>query len=798
MKRYFICFCLFFLLFMGFRVYAYDDSYFEQAPNGFLCGERENSSLAISMADIDPNGASVSLRVIHVPFKVTRNSDGNYFMWSDISFIKYQGRVGYCIDPLTKITTSANYNSLDYSKVLTKEKRDVIEKIMFYGYSYPGHQSDDYYLATQKLIWESLDFSVKYYAKNSNFTGNYSVSDEVKEINRLIQDHDKKISFDGKNIHLKVGESITLIDETNILNDFVLEDVGDGLVVEKVDNQLRLLAVSTCVYSVQLRKGAAKLDDVYVLAHKGSSSQTIVTIEEGALEPVRASFLVSVSGVGNLDLWKVDSVSGQGIGGVKFLISKDASFEDAFEVSSGEDGHIVVNDLEVGTYYYQEIETIEPYILDDEIKTFEIKENETTYITCENQKQKFELLIEKQDVDTKEIAQAEASLDDAEYLVLADDKTTVIERVLALGTVAKVKTLLDVNTTYYIQEVVAPKGMELNTELIEVYVPYQSNQQHLTHQVVCYDKVISNTITIQKYVHTYEFEQPQKQIGENFIFNIYDYQNQCVDTLITNTEGMATSKELPYGTYTIKEETHVGYHTLDPFTVTIDSSTKDYFYTLVNEPIDYDFVIRKVNENNQPLENVEFTIALDANMQQIVGKKKTNQEGELVFTHLLPKTYYVQETKTVTGYVIDSTIYAIQVPEMEELEVMNTLKEVVIRIQKIDEKHQPLANAKFKLVDEYGLVQYATSNSEGIAEFVVHYGSYTLEEILAPTGYVLLDQVITIEINETTEENGVYTLELMNLPHDVVDTADTSRFPLFAFGFSIIGVILFVCLRMYS
>ena len=177
---------LFFLLNMN-CIYAEDDSYFMDAENGFLSYEMEDASKAVSMVEQNRMMRSVTnLRILDVPFKVTRNSDGNYFMWSDLAFVSYGNRVGYCIDPLTKFKTTVSYDSLSFDSVLSEQQRNDISTIMYYGYTYPNHQTDQYYLATQKLIWEYLGYRVRYYQENSNFSGYYDIEEELLEMNRLI------------------------------------------------------------------------------------------------------------------------------------------------------------------------------------------------------------------------------------------------------------------------------------------------------------------------------------------------------------------------------------------------------------------------------------------------------------------------------------------------------------------------------------------------------------------------------------------------------------------------------------
>ncbi len=741
-------------------VLGYDDAYFVEAENGFLANEVEDASKAVSMVEASKNRAVQASKVIRVPLKVTRKSDGNYFMWSDMSLITFNGEVGFCIDPLIKINMSANYSSNAFHTVLDESKRDRISKIMYYGYSFENHKSDNYYLATQKLIWECLGYKVKYYAKNSNFTGNYDVSKEESEIVRLLNDHDKTISFDGQSLEMCVGDVIELCDDHLVLKDYVVDYEGEALEIEKVDQMLRICAKKAIDEDeIYFRKGDYQVEGALIKVHKAKNAQPFVTMEKGALEPLIAKLNLKVHALGDFELVKIDKETQKGLEGVVFEISTDVNFkENVHRYVTDAEGKIDIKNLVVGTYYYREVETIEPYIRDKNTNSFTIVENECTKVVCENSKQQFQLKIKKEAVSTNDLEASSASLEGAEYVLLSSDKSTVIERVKASGTEAVVQTLLDVDTTYYVQEVVAPKGMELNPELIEIYVPYQIEQGYLVKEVTCYDEVIKNRIDITKYVHKYQGEVLNKEFGEDFVFEIYNSNNKLVDTMITDKNGMARSSLLPYGEYTVIENTKDGYHAIEPFHVTIESSTKSYHYDVVNEVIDYQLEILKTDTNQEPLAHVRFALSDDKNMQNVLMVKETDEHGKLVFHHLVPNTYYVQEQYVDERYVLDSTIHEIKVVKDTQKTFVNAFKEVKLQIYKCDEDKQPLENVEFKVTGNNGIEKIGNTDKTGKLVFMLPYGEYEIEEIGTPKGYMELDEAISLVIDEDKE----YEVEVVN------------------------------------
>ena len=95
----------------------------------------------------------------------------------------FEDSVAYCIE-LGKPIDSFNYvfsSSFDGSN-LSKEDIDYIKLAAYYGYNYPGHESDNYYLATQDIIWKRLsNVSVKY-IRNMNPNNYIDVSKEKEDI----------------------------------------------------------------------------------------------------------------------------------------------------------------------------------------------------------------------------------------------------------------------------------------------------------------------------------------------------------------------------------------------------------------------------------------------------------------------------------------------------------------------------------------------------------------------------------------------------------------------------------------
>ena len=86
--------------------------------------------------------------------------DKNYGRTRYLQTDKYSfnGRMAYCLQIGTNIT-SISYNAFDnFDNIdINDDDLDFIKKVSYYGYDYPGHNTDKYYLATQNMIWTRLN-----------------------------------------------------------------------------------------------------------------------------------------------------------------------------------------------------------------------------------------------------------------------------------------------------------------------------------------------------------------------------------------------------------------------------------------------------------------------------------------------------------------------------------------------------------------------------------------------------------------------------------------------------------------
>ena len=93
-------------------------------------------------------------------------------------------------------------------------------------------------------------------------------------------------------------------------------------------------------------------------------------------------------------------------------------------------------------------------------------------------------------------------------------------------------------------------------------------------------------------------------------------------------------------------------------------------YTTTGITVDvytYGLEIYKYEEGNTstPLQDAEFTIYKDSNLENAITTVTTNSDGIASYAGLAQGTYYIQETKAPTGYRLDNTIREIKIGPVE-------------------------------------------------------------------------------------------------------------------------------------
>lgn len=226
----------------------------------------------------------------------------------------------------------------------------------------------------------------------------------------------------------------------------------------------------------------------------------------------------------------------------------------------------------------------------------------------------------------------------------------------------------------------------------------------------------------------------------------------------TNELGIIEIKNLPLGTYTIKEvEAPYGYILNEEiYEVTIYDNNITKLVEVKNELQKGNLVIKKIDiDTNLPIKDIKFIIMKDNN---VIYEGYTNKEGIFEVNNLPLGTYFIKEVEAPDCYVKNEINYEVSLLEQQKTEVIvikNELKKGKLIIEKVDADYRnSLSNTEFIILKDEKIVYKGKTNKDGILEIDnLPLGLYTIKEIKASNGYNINEEEISIII--TDKENYI-------------------------------------------
>ena len=241
------------------------------------------------------------------------------------------------------------------------------------------------------------------------------------------------------------------------------------------------------------------------------------------------------------------------------------------------------------------------------------------------------------------------------------------------------------------------------------------------------------------------------------------------DYLVTGADGKATTKDLPYGTYTLHQIKGVPGREFKDLDVDVHENGKTYEVTLTNELKYAQLKIVKTSEDGN-VAGFDFKVTRLSD-----GYSKTyttNAAGEII-TDQMPVyvdadatqlyEYKVEEINVPDKYrTPDAQTVTLTYGQTAEVSFYNQIARGSLEILKVDHDGvTPLEGAKFEITDDNGnVIATETSGPDGkIKVESILYGQYHWSEVKAPKGYDLDDTVHDFAIEhdeqvvEVTQEN---------------------------------------------
>ncbi|MFE7376587.1 SpaA isopeptide-forming pilin-related protein [Bacillus cereus] len=354
--------------------------------------------------------------------------------------------------------------------------------------------------------------------------------------------------------------------------------------------------------------------------------------------------------------------------------------------------------------------------------------------------------------DNKKLAGAKFQIEDAKGKVVGElvtnEEGEVISKELPIG-------------NYTLVEVEAPKGYELLKDKVAVKV-----EKDAVVEIKIGNKKLPDPMGKMRLVKVDTGDKNKKLAGAKF--HIEDAKGKVVGELVTNEEGEAISKELLIGNYTLVEvEAPKGYELLkDKVAVKVEKEAVVEIKIgnkKLPDPIGKIKLVKiDTSDKNKKLAGAKFHIE-DAK-GKVVGELITDEKGEAISKELPIGNYTLVEKEAPKGYELLKDKVAVKVEKEAVVEIKIGNKKLPdptgqFEIEKVDDKdiNLKLQGAVFQVLDKEGkeVARLTTDEKGKVISNQLVLGKYTIKEIKAPNGYMLLRDPIEIEITEAVRTQKI-------------------------------------------
>ncbi|PEC15609.1 SpaA isopeptide-forming pilin-related protein [Bacillus thuringiensis] len=295
----------------------------------------------------------------------------------------------------------------------------------------------------------------------------------------------------------------------------------------------------------------------------------------------------------------------------------------------------------------------------------------------------------------------------------------------------------------------------------------------------------------------------KKLVGAKF--KIEDLNGKIVGELVTNEEGEAISKDLPIGNYTLVEvEAPKGYELLkDKITVKIEKDAEVEIKIgnkKLPDPMGKMKLVKvDISDKNKKLAGAKFHIE-DAK-GKVVGELITDEKGEMISKDLPIGNYTLVEIEAPKGYELLKDKIAVKIEKDTVVEIKIENKKLPdptgqFEIEKVDDKDSELKlkGAVFQVLDKEGkeVSRLITDEKGKVISNQLAIGKYTIKEIKAPNGYMLLRDPIEIEITEAVKTQKITVKNAKN-NWGIPNTGGSGTTIFYVIGIMLMFGVLYFC-----
>ncbi len=750
------------------------------------------------------NALEFSLQHSGYYYEMNQPEATNYASWK-LDYYMINNQVAYCIETGVdegEAMVEGNWENTH----LPQEIKERMLLLAYYGYNYPGHESANYRAATQALLWETIlgDNSKVTYSSERYGNGSiYNVDFEKSKIESLVKRHYDKPSFQGTTVTVQIGKQISLEDTNQVLSNFDVT-FSKGVDVQIQDNTLKLTPMEEgeLVLTFTKRKNYSSNYKIFY----GDAVQNMLVV--GNVDEV--TFQVKIKAItGKISLSKYDFDTGKAQGnatleGAVYAIYRKSDDAIMSYIRTDENGYVEAEGFYYDEYYLKEIEHSEGYLLDETTYFFDFHDTAHVHMHVPEKVVKGKIRVLKIDRETNLCQSPEGTtLQGAQYGVY--DTTGRLVDTLTIGTNCMATSKWLPYGVYEVKEITPSLGYQLDETSYEVILHTED-----IFEVVSKEKRGSGVIEITKLDYDTNMCQSRGEATlEGAKYGIYDQDGNLIEQVTINSTCKARSKELPYGTYEVREiQASKGYQ-LDEsvYVVNIDSSEVKTILSKEKRIRGKIEILKKDKDLNQCIGSGQGTLKgaqyeiydIDGILVETVtiGENCKAISKELPYGH-----YTVKESKASTGYLLDTSIYSVFIEE-EEIVSMTSLETIIKneitffkQIEKTNEdttiQFFPEEGVTFEIYDnENHLYRSVITNKDGLATLKLPYGRWRVHQKNTKEGYEKVDDFF-ISVNSIQDVGLFYTLvdkqRLVDLQIYKIDAETKSRIALLGTTFRILNL----------
>lgn len=553
-------------------------------------------------------------------------------------------KVGLTVDKTTelKIENEVKKGKIQIEKVDKDNPNIKIEGVVFNIINERTNEIVDTITTDKNGIATTINLNIfdTYKAVEITTDKKYELNTENFENIKISENSIKKIQITNEK---KKGQiRIIKVDADN--HEVLLENVRFEI-LDKNMNYIETLITN--------RKGEAtssllpSVDEKYYLKevhtnelYELSTELKTITLKENQIMNI---VFENYSKTGNLEIIKVDKDNNKlPVEGATFDIIDETSNKVVKTVSTNSKGKATIEDLKVTRRYtIHETSTNKKYNLNTEdINGVSIKADDTTSITIENEKKKGQVRIIKVDKDDNEV-----KLEGVKFEILNSNMDIIEELTTDKNGEVISSNLPCVDEKYFIRE----------TETKELYVLNEELKTIVLEENQIKDIKFENE-KIKGYLEITKVDAKDNNIKlKDAVFEIYNENNEVVQTIKTDENGIATSDLLVIGKYYLKEvDSGSVYYLLNEntFEFEIVNNHETIPLTIENEPVNIEVTVDKEGDiETKPNEIVHYSFS------NIANESNTYLDSFKWFDFI--PTDYIRIEKVTTGTWNQDLLYKI-------------------------------------------------------------------------------------------------------------------------------------------